>query len=102
ETLVEGEPVHHTLHGLEAFFRDGGRTRGPKRWKMAVVTWLGVFPVVLLWSRLLPPLLRPMHPIVVTAVVTAVAVVTLAWLVMPTLTKCLAGWLNASSESNLS
>ncbi|MEO1617582.1 MAG: antibiotic biosynthesis monooxygenase [Planctomycetota bacterium] len=97
--LVEGEPIHRRLHGLEAFFRGDGTKAPPPRWKMAFVTWLGVFPVVLLWSRALPPFLQPLHPIVVTAVVTGVAVITLTWLVMPFLTRCFAGWLFSKPQS---
>lgn len=94
EPLVEGDAVEQPLHGLEAFFRGGGQKQPPPRWKMAIVTWLGVFPVVLFWSRTLPPLLQSLHSVAVTAVVTAVAVVTLAWFVMPVLTSCFAGWLH--------
>ena len=91
--LVEGDPVHRKLHGLEAFFR-GDSGKAPPRWKMAVVTWLGVFPVVLFWSRLLAPQLSFIHPVLVTAVVVLAAVITLTWLVMPNLTKWFAGWLH--------
>ncbi len=94
--LVEGEPVYRKLHGLEAFFR-GESGKAPPRWKMAVVTWLGVFPVVLLWSRILTPPLSFLHPVAVTAVVTGVAVVTLTWLVMPNLTRILSPWLKKTS-----
>lgn len=96
--LVEGEPIHRKLHGLEAFFRGTRTQTPPPRWKMALVTWLGVFPVVLLWSRVLPPFLPSLNPIAVTAWVTGVAVVTLTWLVMPALTRSFARWLHASSS----
>ncbi len=58
---VEGEPVYRQLHGLEAFFHDEHHA-APPRWKMATVTWIGVFPVVLLWSRLLVPRLQSLPP----------------------------------------
>ena len=99
--LVEGEPVHRQLHGLEAFFRGVGAKAPPPRWKMAFVTWLGVFPVVLLWSRVLPPFLQPLHPFVVTAVVTGVAVITLTWLVMPFLTGRFAAWLHPKPPTDM-
>lgn len=94
--LVEGDPVHRQLHGLEAFF--SGQATQPPRWKMAFVTWLGVFPVVLLWSSTLPPLLPWWHPIATTALVTAVAVITLTWLVMPVLTRSFSGWLQNNAR----
>src|SRR6185369_3372690 len=40
--LTEGEPIYRPLHGLEAWFR---APHPPARWKMAVATFLGVFPV---------------------------------------------------------
>ena len=101
EDLVEGEPIYRPLHGLEAFFRDGGVKSSPPRWKMAIVTWLGVFPVVLMWSRLLPPFLEPLHPVAVTAVVTGTAVVTLTWFVMPALTRFLGSWLQSNDDPSI-
>ena len=92
--LVEGTPEYRDLHGLEAFFRAGAR-QPPPRWKMAVVTWLGVFPVVLFWSRLLGPAFDWLDPVLVTAIVTLAAVMTLTWLVMPNLTKLFSPWLHS-------
>lgn len=90
--LVDGDAVIRPLHGLEAFFRGGAMT--PPRWKMAVITWLAVFPAVLVWSRLLGPRLTVLHPILVTAIVVALVVVTLAWFVMPWLTRLFHPWLH--------
>ncbi|MBA4031414.1 MAG: antibiotic biosynthesis monooxygenase [Planctomyces sp.] len=91
--LVEGDPIIRPLHGLEAFFRGGGKA--PPRWKMAAVTWLGVFPLVVLWSRLLAPHVTSLHPIAVTGMTSLCVVITLAWVVMPLLTKLLRPWLHS-------
>jgi antibiotic biosynthesis monooxygenase (ABM) superfamily enzyme len=91
--MVVGEPVRRRLHGLEAFFRDT-RHAPPPRWKMAVVTWMGVFPSVLLWSSLLPNALGGLPHLAVVAIVNVFVVVTLAWGVMPLLTRMFAGWLH--------
>jgi uncharacterized protein len=102
--LVVGEPVRRRLHGLEAFFQNS-RQAPPPRWKMAIVTWLGVFPSVLLWSSILPQVLTGLPYLVVVAIVNVFVVVTLAWGVIPVLTKFLAGWLhkpfNENQKSNL-
>lgn len=90
--LVEGEPEIRPLHGLEAFFR--GNTAPPPRWKMAVVTWLGVFPSVLFWSTIVGPRLSTLPHAASTAVLTVLVVITLAWFVMPFLTKLLRPWLH--------
>jgi uncharacterized protein len=91
--LMEGEPVARRLHGFEAFFHSKHR-QSPPRWKMALLTWIGVFPTVLIWTRVLTPQLNFAHPIVISAIVSGISVVTLAWGVMPILTKCCKSWLD--------
>lgn len=94
EQYAEGEPIRRKLHGLEAFFRGGGRGI-PPRWKMALITWLAVFPTVVLWSRLIGPALAGAPALAITAAVTLLTTATLTWAVMPTLTKLLSPWLQA-------
>ena len=97
--LVEGDPEYRDLHGLEAFFRAGGK-HTPPRWKMAIVTWLGVFPIVLLWSQLLAPILISLPQVLVTACVTLAAVATLTWVVMPRLTQLFSTWLHQDQSND--
>ena len=93
--LVEGEPIIRRLNGLEAFFRSGGQSL-PPRWKMAVVTYLGVVPSVVLWSSTLRPLLSDYHWIVGVLLINGAVVATLAWFMMPVLTKLFHKWLHRS------
>lgn len=97
EDLTDGPPEYRKLGGLEAFFRDG-RGPLPPRWKMALVTFVGVFPTVLLWSNLLPRLLTGLPWLIVAALVNAMVVVTLTWGVMPMLTKWFHAWLHGPSD----
>jgi antibiotic biosynthesis monooxygenase (ABM) superfamily enzyme len=90
--LAEEGWARRELTGLEAFFRRGGSA--PPRWKMAIVTWMGVFPTVLLWSALMATPLSSVHRVVATGVTIALTVVTLTWGVMPILTKLLSRWLH--------
>lgn len=53
----------------------------------------GVFPTVLVWSLLLTKALGSLPWLVVMAIINAFVVVTLAWGVMPLLTRMLANWL---------
>lgn len=92
--LVEGEPHRRRLSGLEAFFRSGKGIM-PPRWKMAIVTFLGVLPSVLLWSNVIPPLLAGTHWLITAAAVNVAVVCTLTWGVMPLLTKLFHAWLHA-------
>ena len=95
--MVIGAPRHRRLHGLEAFFRDT-KHGPPPRWKMAIVTWMGVFPSVLLWSSLLPNVLSGLPHLLVVAIVNVFVVATLAWGVMPLLTRFFAGWLQKNNN----
>jgi uncharacterized protein len=85
------------LHGLEAFFRDFDGAP-PTRWKMAVVTWIGIFPTVWLWTWLLSGLLNGPHPVAGMAIADVFIVITLAWIAMPLLTRAFAGWLNQTPK----
>jgi antibiotic biosynthesis monooxygenase (ABM) superfamily enzyme len=94
--LVESGCSKRELHGLEAFFRRGA-IGAPPRWKMALLTWMGVFPSVVVWSAILRPPLHALPVFATTAVITGFVVLTLAWGVMPVLTKAFAGWLRAGT-----
>ncbi len=92
ESMVEGEYTRKDLHGLEAFFADPTILKHPPKWKMAFVTWLGVWPTVFIITQFLSPYLR-LPVIVGTAADTFLVVVMLSWLVMPMLTKLFRPWL---------
>jgi len=92
--LSEGEPEMRDLHGLEAFFRTNG-AHPPPRWKMAIATYLGVLPVVMLLALTLGQLLRSWNFILNNVVFNAFVVVLLTWVVMPLITRALHAWLNA-------
>ena len=90
--LVVGEPVRRRLHGLEGFFRGPA---SPPRWKMALLTWLGVFAAVFTWSRTLGSFVHSrVPPALATAIDTAVVVTVLAWGLMPLLTRVFHKWLH--------
>ena len=55
QSLVEADYTRTDFHGLEAFFSNPGIDRHPPRWKMAIITWLGVWPTVLLVTLLVSP-----------------------------------------------
>ncbi len=94
--LVDGDAVIRPLHGFEAFFREGKHV--PPRWKMAFVTWLGVFPSVVLFSRLVGPALSSLPQVAATAIITMLVVVALAWVIMPLLTRAFRPWLHRRVE----
>lgn len=93
--LTEGEPVYRQLHGLEAWFRSPHNP--PPRWKMAMVTLLGVYPVSLLIGIVLSATLKKLPLAINQLVVSAIIVSMLTWVVMPLITRLLHGWLNPPS-----
>ena len=102
--VTHGDAAMRVLSGRETWFElPAARTNAPPaRWKMAFVTWLGIFPLVLLLSRTIGVLLTPLlWPAFVVMVVTALVVTAMTWLVMPMLVRVFAGWLYpAAPESN--
>jgi uncharacterized protein len=97
ESLVVGSPESKELHGLEAFFQTDSvvARRAPPRWKMAILTWMGVWPAVFVWSSLLQSSIASWPHVLRSGVVTAFVVPTLAWGIMPRLTKFFHKWLNS-------
>jgi len=89
--LTEGERTYRELHGLEAWFRT---VDPPARWKMALLTWLGVWPTSLLVGTLIGPVLDNFPVVVRSAVIAAAIVVCLTWIVMPALVKIAHSWLH--------
>jgi antibiotic biosynthesis monooxygenase (ABM) superfamily enzyme len=93
--LTEGEPIYRPLHGLEAWFR---APQPPARWRMAVATYLGVFPLVTILNLTLGPLLRAWPFVLASAVFNACVVICLTWLVMPLVTRLLHAWLHPQPQ----
>ncbi|MDC0676135.1 antibiotic biosynthesis monooxygenase [Sorangium atrum] len=97
EPMVEGKPIYRELGGLEAWFPHP-RGASPPRWKMALLTWIAVWPVSMAVPAALVPLLGERLPrALAAAVIAAGIVVTLTWAVMPLLVKLAAPWLNPTN-----
>jgi antibiotic biosynthesis monooxygenase (ABM) superfamily enzyme len=93
--LLYEEAKIHVLTGLETWFTLPSKVGepAPPRYKMAIVTWLAVFPVVAVifslfgqWLNLLPTLLR-------TLVFSAVMVTLMTYVIMPRMTRLFSFWL---------
>ena len=92
EPLTEPDAwSHRPLHGLEAWFRSPHNP--PPRWKMAMATFLGVFPLAMALQLTIGPIIGGWHFILRNAVFNAAIVGLLAWVVMPVITRLLRGWL---------
>ncbi|MFA9431710.1 antibiotic biosynthesis monooxygenase [Egicoccus sp. AB-alg2] len=82
--------------GLETWFTLDGRptpTGPPPRWKQAILTTLGLVPLLLASNALLAPLTAGWPGWLRTVVVTPFLVALMTWAVMPTITRAVYGWL---------
>ncbi|NET37162.1 MAG: antibiotic biosynthesis monooxygenase [Cyanothece sp. SIO1E1] len=96
--LAEPEKLQ-TLTGLETWFELPTSLKvstGPKRYKQAVLVWIGVMVVSLLIQPLINPLLTKLPRLVAMACSTALTVGCLSYLIMPQLTRIFKGWLYPS------
>jgi uncharacterized protein len=95
-SVAESEPEYRRLSGLEAWFTSAvvPASMHPPRLRMAIVTWVGIFPTVSFVLWFIAPLMQSMPFLLRTALLTILVVVTMTWIVMPRLTKLLRGWLS--------
>lgn len=89
--FIEGELRTRHLSGLGLWFQT--TQPGPPRWKIAVVTWLGICPTVYLLFLLLGSLLNSWGLFPRTVVLTLAVVLLMTWVVAPRLTKLFKPWL---------
>ncbi len=65
----------------------------PPKWKMAILTWVAVFPGVVLLSKFFHLLFPSVSSILITGFVTLTLVPMLTWVLMPNLVKLFQAWL---------
>jgi len=94
-TVAEGDPEYRLLSGLEAWFPQTvvSGPKPPPRSRMAIITWLGIFPTVTLLQLIVAPFLAPLPLVLRMAVFTMLVVALMTWVVMPQLTRLLRGWI---------
>ncbi len=91
--------VHTTplqvLTGLETWFTlsPDKPIVPPPRYKMAIVTWLAIFPLIIFVSYVTPPIFDDLPVIARTVAVTAVVVPLMTYVVMPRMTRLFRRWL---------
>ena len=92
EPLRKKEPTYRLETGLEFWFTPHTHA-SPPRWKMALVTILGVWPTSLLISWLFGTFDVPL-PVALKGFLTACGIVVLlTWMIMPLLIKIFKRWL---------
>ena len=93
--VADGAPEYRLLHGLDAWFAPVALpvTKPPPRWRLTLLSWLGIFPTVALLLTFVAPVLDFLPGLLRTAVITALVAVLMAYLIMPRLTRWFAPWL---------
>lgn len=92
----EAEPERiEALTGLEGWFELPVKPdrSSPKRYKQAILAWVGVMVVTLLLQPLLDPWLPNLPRLLAIAMISAITVGLLTYLVMPQITRIFKGWL---------
>ncbi|MBW4522492.1 MAG: antibiotic biosynthesis monooxygenase [Scytolyngbya sp. HA4215-MV1] len=95
ERLTVGTRTFHVVTGLETWFTlvTQQAILPPPRYKMVIVTFLAIFPVLNLLNWALRPLLGDLPGLLRSFVVTLLLMLISTYVVMPRLTRLLARWL---------
>lgn len=94
---IEGPPTFRSVAGLALWFW-GPAAVLPPRWKVAVVTRVGVFPTVYLLFWLTMGLDRILGPAAASGGLTVAVVALMTWVMAPAPTKLFKPWLSPRSS----
>ncbi|MFW9261307.1 antibiotic biosynthesis monooxygenase [Nostoc sp. CALU 546] len=95
QPLIQKPEALQTLTGLETWFTLSNKPMKspPSRYKMMLVTWLGVFFTLPQLNRLLAPLLSGLPVLLSQLISTGLGVALLTYVIMPRLTQLFRKWL---------
>jgi len=95
EPHVAGPMRTQFLTGLESWFTLPAQAGAPPppAYKMAVLTWLTIFPLITLVVAVSPPVIGHLPMVPRLAVTTLVTVSLMTWVVMPRVTRLMHRWL---------
>lgn len=93
--VAAGDPEYRLLSGLDVWFSPETipATKPPPKWRMTVVSWMGIFPTVALLLWAVSPFLESLHFLIRTAIFTAMVAVLMSYIVMPRLSRWMSWWL---------
>lgn len=95
KALSEKEMVINQVEGIDFWFENPNKkaTKTPPKWKMAILTWIAVFPGVILLSQFYHWLFPTFDNVIITLLLTLTLVTLLTWVLMPNLVKLCKSWL---------
>lgn len=92
---IQPAEIKH-LTGFETWFTPPeaiGSLATPPKYKMAVVVWIAIYGMVLPLIATLRPWFGSLPPFIASAILAAISVASMTWIVLPALTWCFRGWL---------
>lgn len=95
DALTIGGPKVLRVNGLEAWFAlpEGPNTPPPPKWKTAIVSAIGIYPVISLMPMLLSPMTNGLPTWFATLVNIAIMMPLMTWVIMPQVTRLFRSWL---------
>ena len=94
--LTVGDATIHRRQGADIWFttpEQGSATPRPAWYKTTLLTIAGIYPVLVIVSNLLAPLLSGLHPLLSAFIMVAFIAPIMTLAVMPLLTRAFHGWL---------
>ena len=93
--VADGDPEYRLLNGLDAWFAPAAVpvAKMPARWRMTLVSWLGIYPTVALLLTFVAPHLEFLPALVRIGVITVLVAVLMSYVIMPRLTRWMGWWL---------
>lgn len=81
--------------GLEFWFSLPQQTniKAPKKWKMALLTWVVIYPMILALSTLSGVYLSFVHPFLRMLIISMILVTLMSYFIMPKVTSIFASWI---------
>ncbi len=95
DALTIGDPKVLRVNGLEAWFALPEVTNmlPPPKWKTAIVSAIGIYPMISLMPILLQPITNGLSTWLATLVRVAIMMPLMTWVVMPQVTRLFRPWL---------
>lgn len=102
--LIMKPPQIQVLTGLETWFDLPGQGAlvAPPRYKMAMVSWLAIYPLVILILECLSPILNPLPIPARAAIITLIAIPSMTYILMPQMSKWFSKWLYPKIPESIS
>ena len=95
KAISDKEMVLDEIEGIDFWFEAPQKKSAsvPAKWKMSILTWLAVFPGVVVLSKLYHNLFPSFPSTLLTLFVTLTLVPLLTWILMPNIVKLFKVWL---------